>query len=276
MLSTYLRDKFLNYHFRNTAIGTAPATLYFSLHSADPSLTGVSEVTTTYFAGRAAYTSSNFTAPSTVGSNRIISSNASLSLGTSIAATTTPLSYYGIWDAATSGNFLFGGTFKNTLGVDTPLTFGSGDTVTRASGTIQLYLDLLYWSVYARDLQFSWLKGGSIASPNANNYVGLYTALDATNTGTEITATVATGGRFAIPAANWTAPATVSDRRQINNTNNIDFGNAIAAATGFDKVGVLSASTSGNLIIFMDATSQDIVIGQSLLIPATYLKVSLS
>ena len=52
-LSSYLLDKFLNHHFKGTAAGTAPTTLYGSIHSADPLLTGVNEVTATYFSGRA-------------------------------------------------------------------------------------------------------------------------------------------------------------------------------------------------------------------------------
>ena len=39
-LSTYFLDKFLNHHFKGTNAGTAPATLYASIHSADPALTG--------------------------------------------------------------------------------------------------------------------------------------------------------------------------------------------------------------------------------------------
>lgn len=273
-ISTYMQSMFLSYHFRYSGTDTPPSVLYFSLHSSKPDGAGSSEVTNTYFSDRAAYNAADFTAPSTVGNNRIISSNANLNYGASIAATTVAIPYFGIWDSISGGNFLGAWQFKNSSGIATPISFGNGDTITFAGGSISLYLDLLYWSEYARDLQFSWLKGNAIASPT-DNWVGLFSALAATGTGTEITATVASGGRFALNHDHWTAPATVSDRQQIESTNNVDFGYAIAPATGFSKVGIFDADTAGNLVVLHDTSTQDIVTGQQLLIPAGRLKVSL-
>lgn len=270
-LSTYFLDKFLNHHFKGTNAGTAPTTLYASIHSADPALTGANEVTGTYFSGRASYTSSNFSAPATVGNYRQIASTASLNFGTAIAAGSN-LPYYGFWDAATGGNFLFGLPFRNSLGITETLSFGNGDTVSRASGNIIIALDILEWSIYARDLQLNWIKGSSAGTAPTTNDVALATALTADGTITEITATVATGGRFSIPSANWSAISTVSNTRQIQTTNDINFGNAIAAATGFNAIGLFSST---NLIVFASVSTQNIVTGQELIIPASKFKVSL-
>ena len=270
-LSSYLLDKFLNHHFKGTAAGTAPATLYGSIHSANPALTGANEVKATYFSGRASYTASNFSAPATLGNYRQIVSTASLNFGTSIAAGSN-LPYFGFWDAATGGNFLGGFAFTDSLGSEILLNFGSGDTVSRASGSIKIGLDIGSWSIYARNLQLNWLKGTGMGSAPSTNNVALATALTADGTITEITATVATGGRFSIPSANWSAITTVGNTRQIQTTNDINFGAAIAAATGFNAIGLFSST---NLIVFTSVSTQNIVVGQELIIPASKFKVSL-
>ena len=270
-LSTYFLDKFLNHHFKGTNAGTAPATLYASIHSADPALTGANEVTGTYFSGRAAYTSSNFSAPATVGNNRRISSTASLNLGTSIAAGSN-LPYYGFWDAATSSNFLGGFPFRNSLGVTETLSFGNGDSVSRASGNVIIDLDLTYWSIYARDLQLNWLKGTSAGTAPSSLDLALATAIAANGTITDISATVATGGRFSIASSGWSSISTVGNTRQIQATNDINYGNAIAAATGFNSVALFDTT---NLIVFSSVSTQNIVSGQELIIPSGNFKVSL-
>jgi hypothetical protein len=270
-LSSYFIDKFLNHHFKGTNAGTAPTTLYASIHSADPALTGANEVTGTYFSSRASYTSSNFSTPATVGNNRRIVSTASLNFGTSIAAGSN-LPFFGFWDASTSGNFLGGFPFRNALGVTELLSFGSGDSVSRASGNIVIDLDILFWSIYARDLQLNWLKGSSAGTAPTSNQLALATAIATNGTITEITATVATGGRFSIPSSGWSAISTVGNTRQIQVINNINYGNAIAAATGFNSVALFDST---NLIVFSSVSTQNITVGQELIIPAGNFKVSL-
>jgi hypothetical protein len=269
-LSIYLLDKFLNHHFKGTAAGTAPTTLYASIHSADPALTGANEVTGTYFSGRASYTASNFSAPATSGSYRQIVSTAALNFGTAIAAGSN-LPYFGFWDASTSGNFLGGFAFTDVFGSAILLNFGNGDSVSRAIGTVKIGLDILCWSIYARDLQLNWLKGTGMGSAPSTNDVALATALATDGTITEITATVATGGRFSLASSGWSSISTVSGRRQIQNTNDINFGNAIAAATGFNAIGLFSST---NLIVFSPVSTQNIIVGQELIIPAGKFKVS--
>jgi hypothetical protein len=268
-LSDYFLNQFLNHHFKGVDADTAPTTLYASIHSAAPDGTGSNEVTGTYFSGRASYTASNFSAPATVGNYRQIASTASLNFGTAIAAGIN-LPFYGFWDAG--GNFLFGLPFRNSLGITETLSFGNGDTVSRASGNVVIALDILEWSIYARDLQLNWIKGSSAGTAPTTNDVALATALTADGTITEITSTVSSGGRFSIPSTNWSSISTVGNRRQIQNTNDINFGNAIAAATGFNAIGLFDST---NLIVFVSVSTQNIVSGQELIIPASKFKISL-
>jgi hypothetical protein len=270
-LSTYFLDMFLNHHFKGTDADAPPSTLYASIHSAAPDGTGSNEVTGTYFSGRAAYTASDFDAPATIGNYRRITSTASLNFGTSIAAGSN-LPYFGFWDASTSGNFLGGFPFRNSLGVTELLSFGNGDSVSRAAGNVIIDLDILFWSTYARDLQLGWITGTSAGTAPSTNDLALATAIAADGTMAEITPTVATSGRFPIPSSGWSAISTVGNTRQIQATNDINFGNAIADATGFNSVALFDST---NLIVFSSVPTQNIVIGQELIIPSGNFKVSL-
>jgi len=100
MVSTYLAGKIIDHILRNQAY-TPVATVYASLHTADPGLTGASEVTGGSYARQAV----TLTAAASSSTNN----SAQLSF-TSMPAVAAPgVIYGGIWDASSAGNFLVGG-----------------------------------------------------------------------------------------------------------------------------------------------------------------------
>jgi hypothetical protein len=269
--SNYFENMYLAW-WVNTAFASAPTTLYFSLHDGDPSETGTAnDITSSTLSGRAAYTSSDFSAPATVGNNRQITSTATCDFGTSTDSGSA--SYFGIWDASTSGNFLGYGLIQNSLGVATPLTYGSGDPVAIASGGVVIPISITNISLFLADGILNWFKGTTFFSGSglANSYLGLCTLVNPDGTVTEITPTVSSG-REAIAAAGWTSPANFGNARQIKNTNAIDFGSAIAGANGWQFIALWDASTSGNLLAFASLSgSRDIVAGSLIFLAAQSL-----
>lgn len=108
-----LLDNFL----RNTA-PTAPTALYKSYHTANPGPTGASEAT-------------NYTRPGiTFGapSGGTMANTNAISVTFTAGAAAQTISFEGLWDAATGGNFIGGGA------VTTSKTYNAGDTLTEAVG----------------------------------------------------------------------------------------------------------------------------------------------
>src|SRR5579871_4513941 len=119
--STYLRNAIYNAIFRNTGF-TGPATVYLSLHTADPGLTGANEV-----AGNAyARTAIAMGAPSG-GSG----SNAALVFPAPTPANWGTVTHIGFWDAASNGNFLGGVALTNQVAtsIGVPVDFAAGGIV---------------------------------------------------------------------------------------------------------------------------------------------------
>lgn len=117
-LSSYARDKLMDHLLKGTAF-TQPANVYISLHTADPGLTGASEATGGTYGRQSANTSF---AASASGSK---ATNAALTFTLMPAGTFT---HFGVWDASTTGNFLWGGalTASKTLAAGDTLQFNSG------------------------------------------------------------------------------------------------------------------------------------------------------
>lgn len=107
-LATSLKDQLLNKALRGVDF-TPASTVYVSLHSADPGITGASEITA---AGRKAIA---FNASS----GGQVANGALIEFTGMPAATVTHL---GLWSAASGGTFLWGGSVAATK------TFGAGDT----------------------------------------------------------------------------------------------------------------------------------------------------
>jgi hypothetical protein len=119
-LSSYLRDK-LQDHWLKIASFPQPTNIYISLHTADPGLTGASEVAGGSYARQIANT--KFTGASG-GSNP---SNVDIDFAAMPAATIT---HVGIWDASAAGNFLQGGALSASK------TTNAGDTFRLPSGQL--------------------------------------------------------------------------------------------------------------------------------------------
>ncbi len=119
-LSAYLRDKLLDHVLKGSAY-TQPTNIYISLHTADPGTTGASECTGGSYARQLG--NSSFAAAGS-GSK---ASNAAFNFTGMPAATVT---HVGIWDAVTTGNFLWGGSLTASK------TVGAGDTFQLPSGQL--------------------------------------------------------------------------------------------------------------------------------------------
>jgi len=112
-LSTYAGNKILNLIFNATAF--TPPTIYMSAHTGDPGLTGANEVSGGSYAR--VDISANF--PSAA--SRAISNDVLIQFVTATASWGN-VQYWGLWDALTDGNFIWGGTITD------PQTINSTDT----------------------------------------------------------------------------------------------------------------------------------------------------
>lgn len=146
--SNYLEKQILDWLFKRTALATAPTNLYISLHSADPGDTGASELASTGAYARAAIptdtnntTHTNWSAVDTATnppysrmSNAVAASFAEATANWNGGAA---IQYFGVWDALTTGNFLFGGQ----IGGGTGVVVLSGVTLSIPIGNIYHELD---------------------------------------------------------------------------------------------------------------------------------------
>jgi hypothetical protein len=125
--SQYLADKVLGW-VKGTTFPTALSNVYVSIHSGDPGSTGTSnDVTSTVTgsANRQVVSSAAFTAAGAAsGGGREITNTGVIQLTASAAnVATQTVTHFGIWDAATSGNFLGSGSLTSSIDVQ------NGDTV---------------------------------------------------------------------------------------------------------------------------------------------------
>ena len=99
-------------------------TAYVSLHTADPGNTGANEISGSGYARQGPVGFTNAGANPTVGSNTAI-----ITYPAATAAWGT-IGYFGLWDAATAGNY------RGSGAVTTPKTINSGDTARFAAGAV--------------------------------------------------------------------------------------------------------------------------------------------
>jgi hypothetical protein len=91
--------------------------IYLSLHTADPGTTGASEATYTSYARVAvARTSGGFTC-----SGFTVVPVANVDFPACTGGTNT-ITYFGVWNASSTGKFLFGGTVSPNISVSTGVT----------------------------------------------------------------------------------------------------------------------------------------------------------
>lgn len=121
-ISNYLEDKIIDHLLRNQAF-SPPATLYASLHTADPGETGANEVTGGSYARQ--------TITLSAASSGTTSNSGAISFTGMPACTVT---HAALWDASTAGNCLWTGTATNK-------TLGAGDTYQVAAGDWDITVD---------------------------------------------------------------------------------------------------------------------------------------
>lgn len=124
--SNYMEEKILD-HLFGLATWTAPASIYVSLHTADPGETGASEVSgNSYARSLAGVGSANWTRTS----QTVTNDNPVTFTGPTPSAWAT-VTHFGFWDAATSGNFIGGNALDNSRApeVDVALSFAAGELV---------------------------------------------------------------------------------------------------------------------------------------------------
>ena len=119
--STYLANKLLDHVLRGVAY-TPPTKVYVSLHTGDPGLTGANEVTTGAWPAYAREEASQGGAVGTgfeVAAAKATSNALEMLWAANDGASTITLTHFGLWDAATGGNFLGGDalTASKTIGV---------------------------------------------------------------------------------------------------------------------------------------------------------------
>ena len=117
-MSTYLRNALLN-TLRNQSFSVA--TVYVSLHDDDPGDSGDNEITGGSYARQAV----TLTQPSGGASESVADVEF-----TDLPAVT--LTHVGLWDAATNGNFLWGGPLTQSKAVD------AGDSFVVLAGDLDL------------------------------------------------------------------------------------------------------------------------------------------
>lgn len=121
-ISDYLENKILDKIFRNTDFSVTAA--YISLHTADPGETGINEVTGGSYARQSA--SFNVAASGATANSGVVDF---------ISMPAVTVTHIGLWDAATGGNFLWGGALAASK------TTNSGDTFRIPAGDIDISID---------------------------------------------------------------------------------------------------------------------------------------
>jgi len=135
--SNYTETNLINALLRGTAF-PLPATVYVSLHTATPGETGTSEVSTGSWpayvrrdAAQGAAISTGWAAPT----DGVTTNAKQLTYPANNGAGSVTVTHFGLWDAATGGNYLAGAvlTSSRTLAVGDVLVFDIGSlTVTMA------------------------------------------------------------------------------------------------------------------------------------------------
>lgn len=117
--STYARNKTLDFWLYNGIKPTAPGgtAVHLSLHTADPGTTGASELSGNGYARQNILFG-------TAASSGSISNTNSGEFGPNTTTNWGTITHIGLWDAVTTGNFLYGGTCTSrTVSVGEKVTF---------------------------------------------------------------------------------------------------------------------------------------------------------
>lgn len=119
--------------FKNTAY-SGRANVYLSLHTGDPGATGANEVSTsgTAYARETLAAATFGTIAGTAGTDRHVPYDALIEFAEATGSGFGTVTHFGIWDAASAGNFLAGGA------VDSSQAVAAGVTASFASGAAKI------------------------------------------------------------------------------------------------------------------------------------------
>lgn len=115
--SDYIENAILSW-LKGTTFPASPATLYVSLHTADPADTGASEVTGGSYARVAVTSSSGWSAVGAGTGTKKRVTNAGVVTFPSPTANWGTVTHFGVWDASTSGNFVVGGALGSSQAIN--------------------------------------------------------------------------------------------------------------------------------------------------------------
>lgn len=134
--SQYLADKILVW-IKGTTFPAALSNVYISLHNGDPGTAGTAnnvQLTVTGSANRTSVTTSTLsTVGSASGGGFQVTNNNSVQITTNASGSAT-VTYFGVWDAVTAGNFLASGQLTTSVDVV------AGDTVQFNAGALAIRL----------------------------------------------------------------------------------------------------------------------------------------
>jgi len=232
---------------KGTSYPTAPV-LRISLHSADPSLTGTSEIAFARIA------------PSTYGAIATSGILRQFPIAQVMTFTASPITgsatHWGAWDALTGGNFLGGGQFLDTSGNPAPITLTTGVDAIIASGTIRFAYQTSVFSNYFIDAKLNWLKGTAFPTAPTSIKASLGTGLQSDGTGTDSGLT-----RQSVP---WDVNIVVTNYIRVPNSAQVNFGSAASVMT-LDSSGFYDALSAGNLLWVGRFASRTFAIGDGMI-----------
>jgi hypothetical protein len=112
--SNYLEDQIIGWAFNGATFATLPTagTVWVSLHTADPSETGASEVTGGNYA-RISVAAAGWT-KTTSGTASAFNTAEIVYPATGTVTWSGTVTHVGIWNATSAGNFLFGGALTTS------------------------------------------------------------------------------------------------------------------------------------------------------------------
>ena len=244
--STYLKTKD-SLWIKGTNYPTVPS-LRISLHSADPLLTGVSEIAFARIA------STTYGAVATSGLLRQFPINEALTFVSS--PITGSATHWGSWDALTGGNFLGGGQFLDSNGSPAPIAITAANDVTIVTGTIRFAYQRGVFSDYLIDAKLNWLKGTTFPTAPASVRASLGTGLQSDGTGTN--------SGLARQPVTWGADVTITNYIRVANSAQVSFGTAASSLT-LDSAGFHDALTAGNLLWVGRFSSRTFAVGNAML-----------
>lgn len=123
-------------------------------------------------------------------------------------------------------------------------------------------------STYLGNKVLGWMAGNAMPAAPGTVYAALYDG-DPKSTGTEVTDTIRAAGRVAITLSTWATGTT----NTMDNSADVDFGNAAGAVANLSHVAIFDAATGGNILFSHALTGGPFSVsaGTSVKFPATNL-----